>query len=473
MQRQTWVRLVVARVLLAGAIPLFVSCPALATLPISTALVASGLDLPLYVTAPPGDTSRLFIVDQGTDGSAQIRVLDLSTHTLLPTPFLTISGIATGGEQGLLGMAFDPNYATNSRFYVDYTATGGSFGNGVTHIRQYSVSSNPDVANPASAVDILTIDKPQTNHNGGWIGFSNRPGDSGNLYIAMGDGGAENDAGSGHNPTIGNAQDTNSLLGKILRITPDVGAGPAAHPNYTIPANNPFVSGGGAPEVWLYGLRNPWRDSFDRATGNFFIGDVGQDTREEVDFQSAANPGGGENYGWRVREGRIQNPAYPGVPTPPGAIDPIYDYTHDNPSVGQVEIGGYVYRGNLNPSLRGMYVFADAAGPKGPSGTPQIFAIPGDGSSTATDQAINLTSELDPPGSHFFSISSFGEDAAGELYLTDLSTGNVYEIVPSAVTVPAPAAPMAIVALLLFASPLMLRRRVCAARRHNPIFGGC
>ena len=215
--------------------------------------VANGLNAPLFVTSAPGDPNQLFVVEQGSGGTADIKIMNLNNLSINPTPFLTISGIATGGEQGLLGLAFDPNYATNGQFYVDYTANGGSFGNGVTHITRYQVSSNPNVANPASATDVLTIDQPQTNHNGGWIGFSNRAGDSGNLYIAMGDGGNANDQGTGHVEPTGNAQDTFSLLGKMLRINVDT-PGPASHPNYAIPANNPFANGAsGAPRYGSMG----------------------------------------------------------------------------------------------------------------------------------------------------------------------------------------------------------------------------
>ena len=273
--------------------------------------VASGLTQPLFVTAPPGDFSRLFIVQQ--DGN--IRILNLLTSTLNPAPFLTLTGLTdTGGEQGLLGMAFDPNYATNGKFYLDFTVPGGAFGNGVTHVSQFSVRGNPDIADPNSERILITFDHPESNHNGGWIGFSPRTGDANNLYIATGDGGAGNDQGTGHIEPGGNAQNLTTLLGKMLRIHVDSAAGTA-----TIPSNNPFVGMSGARgEIWAFGLRNPFRNSFDRQTGRMFIGDVGQDTREEIEAQQATNAGGGENYGWRVREGSIQNPAFPGSPTPPG-----------------------------------------------------------------------------------------------------------------------------------------------------------
>jgi Glucose / Sorbosone dehydrogenase/FG-GAP-like repeat len=333
------------------------------------------------------------------------------------------------GEQGLLGMAFDPNYATNGKFYLDFVVPGGAFGNGVTHVSQFSVTANPNVANPSSEKILLTFDHPEANHNGGWIGFSPRANDANNLYIATGDGGAGNDAGAGHIEPGGNAQNKGTLLGKMLRVHVNSAAGTAS-----IPPDNPFVGVSGArPEIWLYGLRNPFRNSFDRLGGNMFIGDVGQSTREEIDVQKASNPGGGENYGWRVREGNIQNPAYPGVASLPGAINPIFDYPH---SVGQTIIGGYVYRGQQIPQLRGTYVFGDFLGPEpAPSPDPnggRIFSLNYNGSAASNFQ--DLTAELFPTkvgGFPLSSPSSFGEDASGGLYITDLGAGSVFKIVSS------------------------------------------
>ena len=387
--------------------------------------VATGLTQPLFVTAPPGDFERLFIVQQ--DGG--IRILNLVTGALNPTPFLTLNGVRVGGEQGLLGMAFDPNYATNGKFYLNFVVPGGAFGNGVTHISQFSVTTNPNIADPGSEKILLSFDHPQANHNGGWVAFSPRANDANNLYVATGDGGAGNDAGSGHIEPGGNAQSKATLLGKMLRIHVNSAAGTAS-----IPPDNPFIGLAGArPEIWAYGLRNPFRNSFDRATGTFFIGDVGEDTREEIDVQKASNPRGGENYGWRVREGSIQNPAYPGVPTPPGAVNPIFDYPH---TVGQIVIGGYVYRGQQIPQLRGSYVFADAGGPEpSPSPNPntgRIFSLNYDG--TVANNFQDLTSHLFPTRVGGYTLrlpSSLGEDARGELYVTDLS-GSVFKIVSSA-----------------------------------------
>jgi glucose/arabinose dehydrogenase len=381
--------------------------------------VASGLNQPLFVTAPPGDTSRLFIVQQ--DGV--IRILNLPSNTLEATPFLTLTNLRNDGEQGLLGMAFDPNYASNGKFYLNFVVEGGRFGNGITHVSQFSVTGNPNVADPNSEKVLIKFAHPQSNHNGGWIGFSPRAGDENNLYIATGDGGNGDDAGTGHIEPGGNAQSLKTLLGKILRIHVNSAAG-----KYSIPADNPFVSVAGArPAIWAFGLRNPFRNSFDRNTGRLFIGDVGQSSREEVDIQKAGNPGGGENYGWRVREGNIQNPAYPNDPKPTGAVNPIFDYPRD---VGQTIIGGYVYRGKKIPALRGVYVFADFLGPEGGNNTGRIFSLNYNGATASNFQ--DLTDELFPTQTGGFSLSnpsSLGEDAGGELYITDIGNGMVFKIV--------------------------------------------
>ncbi len=399
--------------------------------------VASGLSSPLFVTAPPGDFNRVFIVEQG----GTIRILNLKTGTLNPTPFLTISNLQSGGEQGLLGLAFDPDYATNGKFYVKCTVPGAS-GAGTNQIRQYQVSSNADIAdtNPANIKTMLSIDQAQNNHNGGWIGFSPRAGDDHNLYIADGDGGNGNDQGTGHIEPGGNAQNNTTLLGKMLRIHVDPATG-----TYTIPADNPNPPPNPSPspqprrEIWLLGLRNPFRDSFDRATGRMMIGDVGQDTREEIDVQQPTNPGGGENYGWRDREGSIQNPAYPTptaspTPTPnPPRVNPIFDYPH---STGRTVIGGYVYRGAQFPALQGIYVFGDYLGPAG--GSAKIFTLNYDGVTASNFQDITTPQLFPIPTTSgnisLVNLSSIGEDAAGELYFTDIGNGNVYKLSPMLVS---------------------------------------
>ncbi len=301
--------------------------------------VASGLRRPVFGTAAPGDPNRLYIVDARSPGltpanTANIRILDLTTNSLLPTPFLSIPNVSTGSEQGLLGLAFHPDYASNGRFFVNYTDAVGT-----TIVQEYNRSTaSPSVADPASARPILSIAQPFNNHNGGWMDF----GPDNHLYIATGDGGSGNDP-------FNNAQTiTGSLLGKMLRINvnaDDFLADP--NRNYAIPANNPFVGRTGDDEIWSYGLRNPWRPSFDRLTGDLYIADVGQGAREEISVQPAGSSGG-ENYGWDVREGMVGNPVA-------GAIDPIFEYPR---TVGQSITGGYVYRGPI-PELQGHYFFAD------------------------------------------------------------------------------------------------------------------
>ena len=384
--------------------------------------LAGGFTNPLFAGAPPGDTSRLFVVQK----TGQIHIINLPSGTVNPTLFLDIQDRLTlqGNEQGLLGLAFDPDYSTNGRFYVNYTAPGGAFGAGITRISRFNLTADPNVADPASERIVLAFDQPQTNHNGGWIGFSPRTGDDHNLYIATGDGGNANDQGPGHIEPGGNGQSTETLLGKMLRIhIEDNGT-------YTIPTNNPFFgSGTDREEIFCYGLRNPFRCSFDRQTGDLWIGDVGQAAREEVDLQPASNPGGGENYGWRVREGFIQNPAFPNDPPPPNAVDPIVDYTHQQ--TGQTVIGGYIYRGRAVSSLRGLYVFADYLGPiTGDfTGTILIFRYTGSGVPKIHD-ATSLLFPTQIGGFDLANPTSLGEDAAGELYIVDYAAGNIFKIVP-------------------------------------------
>jgi glucose/arabinose dehydrogenase len=386
--------------------------------------VATGLVDPLFVTAPPGDTNRLFIVQRG----GKVLILNLATLTLNATPFLDISATLTGNnEQGLLGFAFDPAYATNGRFYVDLALPGPTSGSGITRIAQFQVSADPNVANAASMKTILDLNEPGNSHNGGWIGFSPRPNDDHNLYIATGDGGGENDAGPGHDPATGNAQSLTSPLGKMLRIHVD-----PITATYTIPPNNPYAGSGSALQtIFLLGLRNPFRCSFDRVTGRMLLGDVGQDNREEIDAQEASNPSGGENYGWRLREGTIATPPTPsgtpvGGPPPPNNVDPIYDYPH---TIGKTVIGGYVYRGRQIPALWGTYVFADFLGMSGSPDTNKIYTLNYNGGGTATN-VQDITTQLYPVAGTLNNPVSLGEDANGELYICDKNKGNVARIEP-------------------------------------------
>jgi glucose/arabinose dehydrogenase len=391
---------------------LMLTCTASAQAQVLTAQrVANGLSRPLYVTMPPDDTDRLFIVEQHT---GNILIYDRNTETILGTEFLTVGGISTGGEQGLLGLAFDPDYDTNGFFYVNYTA-----GDGSTHVDRYEVSGDPNVADSGSATPVLSFAQPQSNHNGGWIGF----GPDGYLYISSGDGGAGNDSGSGHTEPGGNGQDIeDNLLGKILRI--DVGGDDFpgdSNRNYAIPPTNPFVGVTGDDEIWSYGLRNPWRASFDSLTGDLYIGDVGQNTREEIDVQPAASTGG-ENYGWRLREGTIATPSGGvGGPKPLGAIDPIHEYTHSD---GISITGGYVYRGPI-PVMQGRYFFADFTG--------RIWSLVFDGSAPASFDGTNFTDLFEHTGAIILDagsidqVASFGEDPDGNLFIVDLD-GEIFQI---------------------------------------------
>ena len=290
----------------------------------------------------------------------------------------------------------------------------------------------------------MTVAQPagRTNHKAGWIGF--RPGETDNLYIATGDGGSGNDPEN-------RAQNLNDNLGKVLRVNVHADAFPTdAGRNYGIPTGNPFVGRAGNDEIWAYGLRNPYRNSFDRMTGDFYIGDVGQNTREEVDFEASGAPGGA-NYGWRAREGQIQNPTLPGDPDPANAKPPILDYGRSD---GGTVIGGYVVRGGQLPELEGAYVFGDYV-----SG--RIWAIRYQGSFIDIAQAMDVTDLLNPvdptTGQRLigpYQLSSFGEDGLGRLYLVDISGGTIYAMVPE------PATWMMLLAALLPAAWIVRRRRL-------------
>jgi hypothetical protein len=390
--------------------------------------IATGFSAPLYVCAPPGDTTRLFVIEQ----HGKIKIINLPSRRVNPTPFLDITfEVGQGPGPGILGMAFDPNYATNGNFFVSYTTDdGGIYNAGVSHVARFTVSTtDPNFTDPSTEVTVITVDRPASDHSVDWIGFSNRPGDDGNLYICSGDGGGGFcDNGKGHAPG-GNGQSTATLLGKIWRIhIEDDGT-------YTIPANNPFA---GQPppvqqEIFCYGLRNPWRASFDPRNGDMFFGDVGEHTKEEVDVQSHRNPGGGENYGWRYKEGFIQSPCSTATP-PPALTDPILDYFHD--TTGVCVIGGYIYHGTRVGALRNLYVFGDAFGPDPQDLLGRVWTLRYQGG-VASD-FTEITSQLFPTrvgGYTLNALTSLGEDANGEIYLVDEDVagrtfvGSVYKIV--------------------------------------------
>jgi hypothetical protein len=345
--------------------------------------ILSGLVNPVAIAHAGDGSGRLFITEQGG------RILIYDGSELLPAPFLDISALlSTGGERGLLSVAFHPNYESNGHFFVNYTNTSGN-----TVIARYSVSNDPNLADPASALAVLTIAQPYSNHNGGQLQF----GPDGYLYIGMGDGGGAGDPNN-------YAQNPNSLLGKMLRIDVD-GDVP-----YAVPPDNPFISDEQArDEIWALGLRNPWRFSFDRATGDLFIGDVGQYSWEEIDYQPAGSTGG-ENYGWRLMEGN--NCFNPSTNCDDGSLTlPVLEYGHD---LGCSVTGGYRYRGKDNPLLSGLYIYGDFC-----SGI--IWgARPGGNGNWSAEELLD--SDLN--------ISAFGEDENGELYVAHRAAagGSIYRI---------------------------------------------
>jgi hypothetical protein len=346
--------------------------------------VAEGLDFPLWLTAPPADP-RLFVVEKGG------RVRIVQDGALLPTPFLDLSGqVSTGSEQGLLSLAFHPDYTSNGRFFVNFTDTAGD-----TRVVEMRVSAaDPDRADPGSARVVLVIEQPFSNHNGGLALF----GPDGMLYVGTGDG------GSGGDPQ-GNGQDLGTLLGKLLRVDVDGGQ------PYAIPSDNPFADTPGArPEVWAYGLRNPWRFSFDRETGDLYVADVGQNRLEEVN--AVRGSGSGLNYGWNVMEGTRCFEPSEGCDRS-GLTLPVTEFDHDE---GCSVTGGFVYRGSAIPELRGTYLYSDYC-----SGFVRSFRF-----ANGRAESERRLAELEPADD---AVSSFGEDAAGEMYILTAG-GGVHRIVP-------------------------------------------
>ncbi len=345
--------------------------------------IVTGLVSPLLVTNAGDGSERLFVVEQG----GVIRII--TKGRLLPEPFLDVSTrIVAGGEQGLLGLAFEPDYAETGRFYINYTDTDGN-----TAVVRYRVSDDPDKADPDSAEVILQVDQPFSNHNGGHLAFG--PDDY--LYVGLGDGGGSGDP-------EGNGQNPDTLLASILRLDVSGSRG------YEIPEDNPFAAGGGngggggRPEIWALGLRNPWRFTFDRDTGAMWIGDVGQDEIEEIDFQP---PGvGGLNYGWNVMEG---NACFGASSCDKGGLEPpVTQYTHEQ---GCSVTGGHVYRGERYPALTGGYFFADYC-------TGFVWVI------EARNRVQDPTLKLETGRS----ISSFGESESGELFFVDSAAGELLQI---------------------------------------------
>lgn len=332
--------------------------------------IAGGLSRPLDVQNAGDGSGRLFILEK----PGRIRIFQ--NGQLLGTPFIDISDRvrAAGNEQGLLGLAFHPAYEQNGFFYVNYTGSGGT-----THLSRFQVTQDPNLADPNSEMTLLTVDQPFANHNGGVLTF----GPDGYLYAGLGDGGAAGDP-------FGNGQNTDALLGKILRLDVDNGQ------PYAIPPDNPFSN-----EIWAYGLRNPWRISFDRATNDLWIADVGQNEWEEIDYLTAGSAGGA-NFGWSVLEG---NHPYHGE-AQPDFIAPVAEYSHTE---GCSVTGGYVYRGSM-PEWQGIYLYGDYC-----SGTIWGVIKSGNGFQNQVLFASGAN------------ITSFGEDESGEIYLAD-DSGGIYRL---------------------------------------------
>jgi glucose/arabinose dehydrogenase len=367
--------------------PCAAGTPVAGTPALTSVLVTRGLAAPVDVQSAPGDRTRLFVVEQ----AGRIRIV--RDGSLLATPFLDIvSRVGSGGERGLLGLAFHPRYTDNGRFFVNYTDRSGD-----THVAEFRVSSTPDAADPASERTLLFVRQPFANHNGGGLAFGN----DGMLYIGLGDGGAGGDP-------LGNGQDLGVALGKMLRIDVDSGS------PYAVPPDNPFVSSANAVrEIWAYGLRNPWRFSFDRGTGDLFIGDVGQSGREEIDLGLASRRGG-ENYGWNVMEGsRCFQP--PSGCNTSGLTLPIVEYATG--SDGCAVTGGYVYRGCRMPGYHGTYFYGDYC-----TAFVRSFRLQNGQAGDRRDWTSSVGRGVDR-------ISSFGVDADGEILIVD-HDGELYRIVP-------------------------------------------
>jgi glucose/arabinose dehydrogenase len=365
-------------------------------IPVQTQLITDGLTLPTAFAEPADHSGRLFVCEQ----EGRIRII--KNGTLLPTPFLDITGeiVKKEGydERGLLGLAFHPDFAKNGKFYVYCSMPAKSAGaNHRNVVREYTVAKGANTVNKNTARTVIEYPEPEANHNGGDLKF----GPDNFLYITAGDGGGANDRHGEH----GNAQNLGNLLGKILRI------GINQKP-YGIPKDNPFVVKEGArPEIYAYGLRNPWRISFDRATGQLFAGDVGQDAYEEVDIIKK-----GGNYGWRVREGL--HPKNTSDPDPKNWIDPIAEYPHPE---GISVTGGFVYRGKAIPALQGKYVFGDWMGP--------VWILSDTKGKQWTREKLPISQ-----AAGYWQVYSFGEDQSGELYvlavLIDSGKGAVFKLVP-------------------------------------------
>lgn len=397
---------------------------------VATTTIANGTVAgPVFVTAPAGDTARLFVLEQrnGTPQTGKIRILNLSNNSVNATPFWTSPTVATAGEQGLLGLAFHPNYANanNGYFWVNYTRSG----DGATVImRGRRSAASPLTADASANTTVLVIPQPFNNHNGGWMSF----GPDGFLYLALGDGGSGNDPGN-------RSQNLSSLLGKILRIdvdgadnipgnADDDGFPADSDRLYQVPSTNPFVGIAGEDEIWAYGVRNPWRCDFDNLTGELYVADVGQGAREEITIIPPGN--GPYNLGWRCIEGTLAT-GLTGCQVAQ-ALPPILEYGHSpETAIGPTTIegcsitGGVVYRGNAIPCLRGTYFFGDYC-------TGDLWSFR-KAEGNVPRNVLNRTVQLDPPNiPSNITIGnpvSFGEDANGEMYILDQAGNQIFRVV--------------------------------------------
>lgn len=353
---------------------------------IATQVVVSGLNSPLDLEQPNDGSGRLFVVEQrGT-----IRIIQ--NGSLLPAPFLDISSkVVDQDEMGLLGVTFHPSFSSNGKFYINYVRNNaGQFQSVISEF--HASATNLNQADPASERTLLTVDQVNnfTNHKAGQLAF----GADGFLYFGLGDGGSEGDP-------LGHGQNTQILLGKMMRI--DVNS-ISLGKQYAIPPDNPFVAGGGLPEIYAFGFRNPWRFSFDRSTGRLFVADVGQDSFEEIDIVAK-----GANYGWSIMEGdHCFNP--PRNCNMTGLSLPIVEIPHPE---AEAVIGGFIYHGTVLTGMQGMYIFGDLNG--------KIWSLAQGPSNIFTRSQL---------ADENFNISSFGQDAAGELYIVDISGGRVLKLVP-------------------------------------------
>lgn len=377
--------------------------------PVRTRLFIGGFTYPLDMRQAPGDETRFYVVQK--NGLVRIVETASGTPTILSTPFVSLSGISTsvsssGDERGLLGMAFHPNYQANGYVYLYYTAASNTAN---TLVRMTRSASNPLTLDPASRVTMMSWSNPFTNHNGGWLEF----GPDGNLYLGTGDGGSSNDPGN-RSQTI-----VNQFHGKILRVTPTVGD---TAPYYSIPSDNPFAGPiTGDDEIWAYGLRNPWRCAFDRATGALYIADVGQNAQEEINYQP---PGAaGRNYGWRCQEGTsctgLSGCTCNGATLTP----PIRTYLRNNTSGGYSVTGGRVYRGCAMPELQGTYFYCDYV-------SNNYWSFRYNGTTQTEFVQRNADFRTAVGGQTVSSVVSYAEDHNGELYVISHS-GSIFKIIPA------------------------------------------